>query len=105
MSREEILNRICAAVAEGEEDEALELVREAFEMGLDPMVVLNEGAAKGMDIVSEQYSAGEAFLPELVLAGDAMGAVVKVIFENMSTEEAQLSRKGIVVIGQAKGIM
>lgn len=103
MSREEILNRICVAVAEGEEDEALDLVRKAFEMGLDPMVVLNEGAAKGMDIVSEQYSAGEAFLPELVLAGDAMGAVVKVIFENMSTEEAQLSRKGIVVIGQAKG--
>lgn len=103
MSKEEILSRISAAVAEGEESEALELVKKAFEAGIDPMVVLNEGAAKGMDTVSDRYSAGEAFLPELVVAGDAMGAVVKLIFENMTTEEAALSRKGVVVIGQAKG--
>lgn len=56
-----------------------------------------------MDVVSAQYSAGEAFLPELVLAGDAMSAVIEIIFENMSSEDAAASKKGVVVLGQAKG--
>ena len=56
-----------------------------------------------MDVVSEQYNNGEAFLPELVLAGDAMSRVIEVIFANMSQEEAAKSKQGVVVIGQAKG--
>jgi corrinoid protein of di/trimethylamine methyltransferase len=100
---EDILKRISELVAEGEGDEAVEAVKEAFAAGLDPLVILNEGAAKGMDIVSEQYSAGEAFLPELVLSGDAMSAVIEVIFANMSQEQAAASKQGVIVIGQAKG--
>ncbi|MDR3337713.1 MAG: cobalamin-dependent protein [Treponema sp.] len=99
----EILKRIGDLVAEGEEEDAVEAVKEALAQGISALTVLNEGASKGMDVVSEQYSAGEAFLPELVLAGDAMSAVIKIIFENMSTEEAARSKKGVVVLGQAKG--
>jgi methanogenic corrinoid protein MtbC1 len=103
MTNEDILLKIGTSVAEGEEDEAVTLVKQAFEMGIDPIVVLNEGAAKGMNIVSEQYDKGEVFLPELVLSGDAMGAVIELIFEQMSGEQAAAVKKGIVVIGQAKG--
>lgn len=100
---ETILKRISELVAEGEGDEAVEAVKEAFAAGLDPLVILNEGAAKGMDIVGEQYAAGEAFLPELVLSGDAMSAVIEVIFANMNQEQMAASKQGVVVIGQAKG--
>lgn len=103
MANEEILKRIAELVAEGDEEEAVEAVKQAFAAGLDPLVILNEGAAKGMDIVSEQYSAGEAFLPELVLSGDTMSAVIEVIFANMSKEQAAASKQGVIVIGQAKG--
>lgn len=99
----DVLDRIRDLVAEGDEDGAVEAVKEAFAAGVDPITVLNEGAAKGMDIVSEQYSAGEAYLPELVLAGDAMSAVIEIIFENMSAEDAAASKQGTVVLGQAKG--
>ncbi len=54
---EEILKKISELVAEGEEEDAVEAVKEAIAMGIDPLVILNEGAAKGMDIVGEQYSA------------------------------------------------
>jgi len=103
MNKEEILKRIADLIAEGEADDAVGAVKEAFAGGLDPVTVLNEGASIGMNIVSKQYSAGEAFLPELVLAGDAMTAVIKVIFENMNAAEAAASKKGTIVIGQAKG--
>ena len=100
---EELLKKISDLVAEGEGEDAVEAVKEAFAAGIDPLTILNEGAAAGMDIVSEQYSAGEAFLPELVLAGDAMSEVIEVIFANMSKEQAEASKKGVVVIGHAKG--
>lgn len=103
MTNEELLKKIAELVAEGEADEAVDAVKEAFAQGVDAVTVLNEGASKGMDVVSEQYSSGEAYLPELVLAGDAMSAVIEVIFANMSAEDAEKSKQGVVVIGQAKG--
>jgi len=56
-----------------------------------------------MDIVSRQYTNGEAFLPELVLAGDAMSQVLKVIFAVMNSDQLAESKVGTVVLGQAKG--
>ncbi len=100
---EEILKKISELVAEGDDTEAVAAVNEALESGIDPMIILNEGASKGLDIVSTQYNSGEAFLPELVLAGDAMSAVLDVLFANMDQERAEANRIGTVVIGQAKG--
>ena len=79
------------------------MVQEALDKGIDPMTVLNEGAAKGMDIISEQYNEGEAYLPDLVLAGDAMKAVMDLLFANMDQDAVEATKAGTVVIGQAKG--
>ena len=103
MTKEEILAKIADAIAEGEEDDAVDYVKEAFGMGLDPMTILNDGAGAGMDKISNDYSNGDAFLPELVLAGDAMTAVNDIIFEEISKSGDAGSKKGVVVIGQAKG--
>ena len=100
---EELLKKISELVAEGEEEEAVEAVKEAIKMGIDPMAVLNEGAGRGMDMVSQQYSRGEAFLPELVLAGDAMSQILRIIFAEMNSEQIAESKVGTIVIGQAKG--
>lgn len=100
---EETLKKISELVAEGEAEEAVEVVAKALDEGADPLVILNEGAAKGMDIVSEQYSSGEAYLPELVLAGDAMSEVIELLFSKMDAKAQADSKAGTVVIGQAKG--
>ncbi len=100
---DELLRKISELVAEGEEDDSVDLVKEALDKGIDPMVILNQGAARGMDIISEQYNSGEAYLPDLVLAGDAMKAVMDILFSRMDAEEAAASKVGTVVIGQAKG--
>lgn len=103
MTQEDILLKIGQTVAEGEEEEAVILVKQAFEMEIDPIVVLNEGASKGMNIISDHYTKGEVFLPELVLAGDAMSAVIKLVFAQMSVDQAAAVKQGTVVIGQASG--
>ena len=99
----EILKKICEFVAAGDVAEAVAAVEDAFARGLDALTILNKGAAKGLDIVGEQYAEGEAFLPELVMAGDAMIAVIKIIISYMSEEEKENNKQGLVVIGQAKG--
>jgi len=99
----ELLNRLSLAIADGDEDEALKLVEQALSEGIPPFEILDKGGSTGMNIVNERYENGEAFLPELVIAGDTMKAVVNVIFSKMSAEEISKNKLGKVVIGQAKG--
>ncbi|MDD2427455.1 MAG: cobalamin-dependent protein [Eubacteriales bacterium] len=100
---DDLMKRIAELVAEGDDVESVKLVKQAIADGYKPMDVLTEGAAKGMDIIGEAYDQGEAYLPELVLSGDAMTAVVEVIFEELNEEEKAANKQGTVVIGQAKG--
>lgn len=101
--KDELLKKLSVAIAEGESDEAVALVKQAVDLKIPAMEILNNGAAKGMDIVNERYDNGEAFLPELIVSGDAMSDAIKVIFEAMDPAEIELTKMGTVVIGQAKG--
>ena len=98
---DDLMKRIAELVAEGDDVEAVNLVKQAIADGHKPLDVLTEGAAKGMDIIGAAYEEGEAYLPELVLSGDAMSAVVDVIFDELDEEEKARRRQGVVVIGQA----
>jgi methylmalonyl-CoA mutase cobalamin-binding domain/chain len=102
MGQEKILLEIGNAVAEGEENDAVALAKQAFEMGVDPLAVMNQGASKGLDIIGDLFNRGEAFLPELVNAGNAMRLVINLVLEQ-TKGDAAASRAGKVVIGQAGG--
>ena len=47
-------------------------------LGLDPVEAISKGYVMGINQVGEAFSCGDAFLPELVMAGEAMKAAVKV---------------------------
>ncbi len=100
---DDLMKRIAELVADGDDVESVKLVKQAIAEGHKPLYVLTEGASKGMDIISAAYDEGEAYLPELVLSGDAMSAVIAVIFASMDEAELEASKQGTVVIGQAKG--
>jgi len=103
MSKQEILKRIADLVANGDEDGAVEAVKEALDAGISVKEVLNDGAQIGMNKVGDDYSAGEAFLPELVCAGDTFGRILNVIFDNTDGDESAANLRGKVVLGQAAG--
>ena len=56
----------------GDKDKTDEDVTKAIESGEDPIDLINNALMKGMDAVSALYTKGEYFLPDLMLAGDAM---------------------------------
>ena len=71
----------------------------AAETGIDE--ILNAGLIGAMDIVGKKFSDGELFVPEMLMAAQAMKAGLEVLKPHLSGEDA-VSR-GTVVIGTVKG--
>jgi corrinoid protein of di/trimethylamine methyltransferase len=76
---EEIFRQLEQAVIKGEPEEAEELAQQALDGGLDPLACINEGLTRGMNRVGELFSSGEYFLPDLVIAGDALKGAMAIL--------------------------
>jgi len=48
------------------------LSKEALEKGFDPLVIVEKGLVRGIRVVGEKFQRGEFFLPDLVMAGEAV---------------------------------
>jgi 5-methyltetrahydrofolate--homocysteine methyltransferase len=55
-----------------------------------------------MDVIGKRFEEGEAFIPELMLAGEMMTAITEIIKPSMA-DEAGEARLGKVVIGTVEG--
>jgi len=79
MSDRELFEEIHAAVAEGEVERARALAERALRSGLDPLRVLEDGYNRALQEVGARWEAGEVFLPEMILAAEAMKAALAVL--------------------------
>jgi len=99
--QEEMLKKLVQAVVDGNLELAEEAAREAVSAGIEPYKAIIEGLSKGMEIVGEKYDAKEFFLPELLMAGDAMYAGLNVLLPLLPKREA--GAKGTVILGVVEG--
>lgn len=99
---EEVFDKLTKAVLGGDIDTVPTLCQEAANAGLEPMVIINEGMAPGARQAGIKFSNGEYFLPQLVLAGEAMNAGLEMLLP-LITAEAQAQAKGTIVIGSVEG--
>jgi 5-methyltetrahydrofolate--homocysteine methyltransferase len=97
MTTQEIFNAILAF------DEATVKAKTQGELdaGTDIQTILNDGLIGAMDEVGEKFSAGELFVPEMLMAAQAMKAGLELLKPHLA--EGQSQRKGTVVIGTVKG--
>jgi len=84
---EELFKAMAQSIIDGDAEVAEKLARQAVEKGIDPLEAINQGFVVGVNQVGSEFSCGNAFLPELVMAGEAMKAAV-------STLEPEMSRRG-----------
>jgi len=104
MGREqELLEALKEAVISGEPQKAEQLAKKAVKEGIDPLLALEEGLGKGISTVGDAFGAGEAFLPELVTAADAMQAGTRIFMEELKSAGIERKVAGRVVIGTAAG--
>jgi 5-methyltetrahydrofolate--homocysteine methyltransferase len=69
--------------------------------GTDIQGILNDGLIAAMDEVGEKFSAGELFVPEMLMAAQAMKGGMEILKPLLAS--GQSSSKGTVVIGTVKG--
>jgi corrinoid protein of di/trimethylamine methyltransferase len=83
----ELFKAMAQCIIDGDSEEAEKLARQAIEQGIDPLEAINKGFVVGVNHVGNEFSCGNAFLPELVMAGEAMKVAV-------STLEPEMNRRG-----------
>ncbi len=98
-----LFQSMAQSIIDGDPDAAADLARKAIEAGIDPLEAINKGFVPGVDYVGEQYSKGEMFLPDLVLAGEAMKAAIAVLEPEIARQGGQRQTLGTVVIGTVEG--
>lgn len=86
---------------DGERDAVCDAVRVALDRGHGPSTVLAEGLVAGMDIVGADFRDGVLFVPEVLLAANAMKAGMEILRPLLV--ETGAPRIGTLVIGTVKG--
>lgn len=89
------------AITEMREEDAVEITNELLEAGVTPADIL--GACKdAMEVIGNRFEKGEAFIPELMLAGEMMSAITDILKPRMA-EESVAEKLGKVVLGTVQG--
>ena len=89
------------SVVEGDVSRAAELTRKALDAQISAKETLDNGLLPAMDRVGSSFEGGEIFLPELLMAGDAMKASIKLLRPELAKKGA--SYAGRYAIGTVQG--
>ena len=100
---EQLLSAMRQSIVDGDLDQAEALARQALEQGIDPLVAINQGFVPGINTVGDQFGAGEMYLPELMMAAEAMKKAMAVLQPEMARRGVQRQYLGKVVLGTVKG--
>ena len=82
-------------------DGADELTKQALEMGIKPVDLLNKALIVAMDRVGEKFSQKKIFVPQMLISAKAMNAAMEHLKPYFQSGEVQ--RKGKFIIGTVSG--
>jgi len=91
MSRPELMDEIAQAVLDLNPEQTAETVKAALGAGAQPVEIIDDGIARGMEGIGEQYQRQEMHLPELLMAEQCMRSGLEVIEGFAGEEGAQLA--------------
>jgi 5-methyltetrahydrofolate--homocysteine methyltransferase len=98
---QESIEKIKEAIIEGRHKEIESLVRDVGKTGISPDVVIQEGLIAAMEAVGRKFSAGEIFVPEMMVSALTMKLGLNVV-KTFLTGNAGAT-KGTVLMGTVKG--
>ena len=89
------------AIIDLREDEVLAMVDRLLAEGADPIGILDD-CKRAMDVIGARFACGEAFIPELVMAGEIMTVVAAKLKPSLAGAPAE-AKRGVIVLGTAQG--
>ena len=99
----QVLDAIAAALCRGQKKKVLTFTKEALEAGVSAQTILSDGLVKGMTKLGEDFSAGRAFVPEMLMAARCMNAATEELKPLLAGEGS--AAVGRVCLGTVKGDM
>jgi len=100
---EDLFPKMAQSIIDGDSDVAVALANQAVAAGLDPLDAISKGYVIGVNTVGDAFSRGDAFLPELVMAGEAMKAAIAVLEPEMAKRGTHRQILGKVVLATVEG--
>jgi corrinoid protein of di/trimethylamine methyltransferase len=82
---------------------ASKTTKEALAAGVPPIRIVEEGLAQGLKQVGEQFGRHELFLPDLVMAAEAMKEALSVLEPEIKKTGAKRTTQGRVIMGTVEG--
>ena len=92
---------LVSAITDMREDDATSIAQELIAGGTEPVAIL-DACREAMDVIGQRFETGDAFIPELILAGEMLKSVTEVVKPHLKTEEKK-EPLGKVVIGTVEG--
>ncbi len=99
----EFFQEMAQSIIDGDSDVSAKLARRAVDQGIDPLEAISEGFVRGVNKVGEDFAKGDAFLPELVMAGEAMKAAVAVLEPELARRGTERTMLGKVILCTVEG--
>ncbi len=103
MDQQEILDRLKEAIVAGDATAVVVAAEDSLKAGVDPLLAVEEGLSRGMGIVGDRFESGEAFLPELLMAGDTFKASMEILTPALEKKKAKIESKGRMVLASVMG--
>jgi corrinoid protein of di/trimethylamine methyltransferase len=100
---QELFESMAQSIIDGDTDLAVELANQAIAAGIDPLDAITNGFVNGVNRVGESFACGQAFLPELVMGGEAMKAAVTALEPEMQKRGTRRQVIGKVVLATVEG--
>ena len=99
---EGILQQIYDQIYTGDHEKIADTVKKALEQKHSAIQIIDNAMTPAIKAVGDQFSTGELFLPDLLLAADAMQQAMNILTP-LVEKSGGLAKKGKVVIGTIKG--
>lgn len=90
------LENIQHAVEQGEKELVIELVEKALADGVDPLKITKHALSEAMNVVGEKFGAGKVFLPQVMLAAEAMQGAFQTI-KRVLPDSGGITRDTVIV--------
>ena len=95
------LQRIKDGVITRQRNEIQGMVEAAIDEGIDPKSIIDDGLIAAMDVVGQQFSDSDIFVPEMLVSALTMKLGLERVKPLLKSEAAE--PKGMIIMGTVKG--
>ncbi|MGL5313889.1 MAG: cobalamin B12-binding domain-containing protein [Peptostreptococcaceae bacterium] len=95
------IEKIRTMVIEGEDEELVDVIKEAIEENVSVSAIVTEGLIEAMNIIGPMMASGELFVPEVLMSAETMQVGLEYLKPLL--KDGDIQSLGTVVIGTVEG--